>query len=58
MVKIKTKWILGGFQAHQNWSNKGICTTLTAAMGMGGGYIPVILEVIERKTNEWNNKNI
>jgi len=37
-------WLLGGLQEHQQWRNDGICTCLTSAMGMGGGYIPLILE--------------
>lgn len=57
-MKIKTNWLLGGFQEHQNWTDKGICTTLTAAMGMGGGYTPVVLEIIKVDKNERNNKAI
>lgn len=38
MKQIKnTEWLLGGFQEHQTWRYNGICTALTAAMGMGGG---------------------
>ena len=38
-----TQYSIGGFQAHQLWRNDGICSALTAAAGMGGGYIPCIL---------------
>lgn len=33
---------IGGLQEHQRWRNDGISPCLTSAMGMGGGYIPVI----------------
>lgn len=49
---IKTNWLLGGFQAHQNWRNDGYCTSLTAAMGMGGGYTPCVLMYYERDKND------
>lgn len=36
--------VLGGLQEHQTQRNDGVCPTLTAVMGMGGGQIPVIKE--------------
>lgn len=33
---------IGGLQEHQRWRTDGISPCLTSAMGMGGGYIPVI----------------
>ena len=36
--------IIGGMQAHQSIKTDGICTCLTSSMGMGGGYVPMILE--------------
>ena len=36
--------IIGGMQKHQSIKTDGICTTLTASMGTGGGYVPMITE--------------
>lgn len=36
--------IIGGMQAHQSIKTDGICTCLTSSMGMGGGYVPMIVE--------------
>lgn len=33
---------MGGLQEHQRWRTDGISPCLTSAMGMGGGYVPVI----------------
>ena len=33
--------IIGGEQKHQAIKTDGICTTLSASMGMGGGYVPM-----------------
>lgn len=35
--------IIGGMQAHQSIKTDGICTCLTFSMGMGGGYVPMIV---------------
>ena len=35
--------IIGGMQAHQSIKTDSICTCLTSSMGMGGGYIPMIV---------------
>lgn len=39
--------IIGGMQEHQSVKTDGICTTLTSAMGTGGGYVPMILRSIK-----------
>lgn len=50
--------LIGGMQKHQAIKTDGICTTLSASMGMGGGYVPMILEIYdmqiacEKSTNE------
>lgn len=41
--------LIGGAQKHQAVKTNGICTTLSASMGLGGGYIPIILEVDDMK---------
>lgn len=40
---MKKILIRGGLQEHQRWQE--ICPCLCEAMGMGGGHIPVIVEV-------------
>lgn len=35
--------VIGGLQEHQTPRTDGICPSLTAAMGMGGGQIPLIV---------------
>lgn len=42
--KLVDDGVLGGLQEHQTQRNDGVCPSLTAAMGMGGGQIPVIKE--------------
>lgn len=36
--------IIGGMQKHQSIKKDGICTALTASMGTGGGYVPMIVK--------------
>lgn len=36
--------VIGGLQKHQSIKNDGVCTTLTSAMGAGGGHIPMVLK--------------
>lgn len=36
--------VIGGLQEHQSIKNDGVCTTLTSAMGAGGGHIPMVLK--------------
>lgn len=42
--KLVDGGVLGGLQEHQTQRNDGVCPCLTAAMGLGGGQIPVIKE--------------
>lgn len=37
-------FIRGGMQEHQTWQ-KDVSPCLTEAMGMGGGHIPIIMEI-------------
>ena len=39
--------VIGGLQEHQTPRDDGIYPSLTAAMGMGGGQIPLLFEKIE-----------
>lgn len=38
--------IIGGLQEHQSIKYDGICTCLTSSMGQGGGYVPIVIEVV------------
>lgn len=42
--------LIGGMQKHQSIKTDGICTCLTSAMGMGGGYVPLI--ILEREKDD------
>ena len=37
--------VLESNQNHATITDNGICSTLPASMGMGGGYVPMIVEV-------------
>lgn len=37
--------LIGGLQKNQAVKTNGICTTLTSSMGMGGGYIPLVIKI-------------
>lgn len=47
--------IIGGMQKNQSIKTDGICTCLTSSMGMGGGYVPMIVEINNEYTQ--NNQN-
>lgn len=36
--------IIGGMQENQATKKDGVCTCLTSSMGMGGGYMPMVVE--------------
>lgn len=36
--------LIDGMQKNQSIKNDGVCTTLTSAMGCGGGYVPMVVE--------------
>ncbi len=43
-LKIVENIIIGGMQKNQAVKKDGISTTLTSAMGTGGGYVPMIMQ--------------
>ena len=45
--------VLESNQNHATITDSGICPTLSASMGMGGGYVPMILQT---KDNENTNR--
>ena len=53
----KDNIVIGGMQAHQSVKIDGICTCLTSSMGMGGGYVPMIVVKIDERQYTQNNKN-
>ncbi len=42
---MKQPIVLESNQNHATITDNGICPTLPASMGMGGGYVPMIVEV-------------
>ena len=47
-MESKIKFLGSTYNEHSRWGlfdSTGISPTLTAAMGMGGGYVPMILEI-------------
>ena len=36
--------IVGGMQENQSIKKDGVCTCLTSSMGMGGGYVPMVVD--------------
>ena len=43
--------VLESNQNHATVTNNGICPTLPASMGMGGGYVPMIAYAVTTKGN-------
>lgn len=46
---MKQPIILESNQNHATITDSGICPTLSASMGMGGGYVPMIVQINENK---------
>lgn len=44
--------LLESNQNHATISQNGVCTTLSASMGLGGGYIPMIVQEVNNGRNE------
>ena len=44
--------LLESNQNHATIQTNGICTTLSASMGLGGGYIPMIVQIVEEAEDE------
>ena len=54
--------LLESNQNHATITDNGICTTLSASMGLGGGgYIPMIVQEVvnerEKRTDSVHNRN-
>ena len=47
---MKQPIVLESNQNHATITDNGICPTLTASMGMGGGYVPMI--VMQRRFSD------
>jgi len=50
------KLVIGGLQEHQSVKTDGICTCLVSAMGQGGGYVPMVIEITNKKQETRNKK--
>ena len=44
--------VLESNQNHATITNSGICPTLPSSMGMGGGYVPMIVEIHETEDTD------
>ena len=49
--------LIGGLQKNQAVKTNGICTTLTSSMGMGGGYIPLVVKIEKIHANYKEEKD-
>lgn len=47
MIKKEEPILLESNQNHATITQDGICTTLSASMGLGGGYVPMIVQEVE-----------
>ena len=52
MIKKEEPMLLESNQNHATISQNGVCTTLSASMGLGGGYIPMIVQEVNNGRNE------
>lgn len=43
--------LIGGLQEHQSIKTDGISTALTSSMGMGGGYVPLVIMEVDDVSN-------
>jgi len=58
MIKKEEPILLESNQNHATITQDGICTTLSASMGLGGGYVPMIVqEVNNGRTDSIYNGN-
>lgn len=46
-MAMKEPIVLESNQNHATITDSGVCPTLPASMGMGGGYVPMIAETKE-----------
>lgn len=47
--------LLESNQNHATITQDGICTTLSASMGLGGGYVPMIVQEVVNGRRESNS---
>ena len=55
LVKKDEPILLESNQEHAMVSQNGVCTTLSASMGLGGGYIPMIVQEVANGRTESNS---
>ena len=44
--------LLESNQNHATISKNGVCTTLSASIGLGGEYVPMIVQFLKEEENE------
>ena len=49
--------LIGGEQKNQSVKTDGICTCLCSSMGMGGGYVPMIVMADKSKVESRKSKD-
>lgn len=60
MIKKEEPILLESNQNHATITQDGICTTLSASMGLGGGYVPMIVQEVangERTDSIYNGND-
>lgn len=45
-------------QNHATITNNGICPTLNCSMGMGGGYIPMIVRIDDAQNDKFRSLSL
>ena len=55
MIKKEEPILLESNQNHATITQDGICTTLSASMGLGGGYVPMIVQEVANGRTESNS---
>lgn len=48
--------LLESNQNHATITSNGICTTLPASMGLGGGYVPMIVVTVHETINRHDSR--
>ena len=50
--------VLESNQNHATITSNGICPTLSCSMGMGGGYIPMIVRMDDARNNKFRSLSL
>lgn len=47
--------LIGGEQENQSIKTDGICTCLCSSMGSGGGYVPIVVMLNNKSSDQEND---